>query len=159
MKRLLFKIVLKKAYFCGTNPFSPQNIYLPIIMKPFFYTLLILSALFASKQTQAQTSGCIGTASISVTIEECVGIEEVWQNANIDLYPNPFRDALYLVLPETMLEQPCQVTISDLSGRYFYSNTTQTSTLNIPTGTLAKGMYIVSVKSSSHIYQRKIAKY
>lgn len=137
---------------------------LKFTLKTPFYTAMIriIIALllgFCCFTVQAQTSGCVGMASISVTIEECVGIEEVWESSQIDLYPNPFRDALHIVLPSDLLSAPCHISITDINGRVLYGTTAQQSTVELPTSTLAKGMYIVSVQNGSQYFRRKIAKY
>lgn len=130
-----------------------------ITMKYLFTTIFALLLFSLAMSTQAQSSGCIGTASISVTIEECIGIEEIWDSANIELYPNPFRDALSIVLPQNLLTASCQVSIADLSGKIFYSQAAKQGTVQIPTDNLPKGMYVVSVKAANEKYQHKIIKY
>lgn len=69
--------------------------------------------------------------------------DEDFTNDKIVLYPNPAKEVLYLSLPENTGGFSC--TIVDISGKIVYQNNASDTSINV--ASLAKGIYILKVKS------------
>jgi len=77
------------------------------------------------------------------------------ETAKIKVYPNPASDVLNIDLGKTFTE--IKVSLSDVSGKQFISEThKQKDKLSIHTQTLPKGVYVLSIQTSQHMFNKKI---
>ena len=82
-----------------------------------------------------------------------VGIESVTENA-ISVSPNPSKDIFRLDLPQG----GGILSVSDLSGRKIYSDTTQKSTYTLNLGNEPAGIYILTLQTSNRTHRIKLIK-
>lgn len=76
--------------------------------------------------------------------------KEIKANADINIYPNPFSDILYI----KYAANPDKLEIFDLNGRILKSKTSETNWIN--TSNLTKGVYILKVFTSGKIQCLKV---
>jgi len=97
--------------------------------------------------------GCLAVDTMTVTIDECTGIEDNLSDNKVSLYPNPVQSTLSL---EYSAPEGETVTISVFSSmgqlvmqqKEIAQGQKQTSLLSV--GNLAKGIYVVSIKTSKN---------
>jgi hypothetical protein len=70
------------------------------------------------------------------------------QMESLKLYPNPFSDVLYI---EISGYEYVNISVSDFFGRTIFTDTSEQTSLSIPTETWNQGMYIVTIKSEGEI--------
>lgn len=91
--------------------------------------------------TETDINGCIGSDSLEVTII-FVGVAE--NNAlAIQVYPNPAREYLNIVLPEGIAQ--AQIRLYDLQGRILIDDVTSFGQGKLRTDDLASGSYILHI--------------
>lgn len=111
------------------------------------------SVSFSPGSTQEYTvyakdiNGCKNSATVLLSVNECVGISETALNRNkVTVYPNPAKDKLF-VKCEADLET--QVSITDLSGRLVFEQTYHfqktRNELQITTSSFPKGVYLLRI--------------
>jgi glycosidase len=72
-----------------------------------------------------------------------------------DVFPNPFRDEVYIRLPMRHHIRKADVSIFDLSGKMVFSgiySPDDTGTVLIGTGSLSPGAYLVTLRSEKGLY-------
>ena len=86
-----------------------------------------------------------------------MGIEDVMQNTQFKIIPNPAEDFLQLIFST---EIPNKVELIDIHGKIIYSFIpTNEKTITVPINYLASGMYFIhTISSSSNYYGRFIKK-
>jgi predicted extracellular nuclease len=82
------------------------------------------------------------------------GISEAVNNIN-RIYPNPNNGNFTIEL--NSIENSAEVTLFDLAGRMVYYTKENSSKLNVSTGSLTAGMYIVEVKTGNLISRIKVS--
>lgn len=129
-------------------------------MRMIIYTIMLAFAtVLAAPRANAQTSGCVGIASLTVVIEDCVGIDDMRGNMPVQVSPNPFQDAFNVQLPEKMHNQPCHLTLADLSGRTLYGQQLiYKNILTVPAANLPAGVYILHIQTELGNYQGRLVK-
>ena len=79
-----------------------------------------------------------------------VGVKELYQNYHISVYPNPFREAVFVSFNNPN-NQICQIELTDLIGRTYSQPGTGTRLENgvqtIDTRNLAAGIYFIHVSN------------
>lgn len=100
---------------------------------------------FTVVYTYTNTSGCSASDSKVITVDACVGIEEL-QAASVKLYPNPVQDVLYI---NTNSTEPKTVEVYDLVGKNVISLMTTEATVSIDSRELTNGIYIVKIQSGN----------
>ena len=111
------------------------------------------SVSFSPGSTQEYTvyakdiNGCKNSATVLLSVNECVGISETSLNRNkVTVYPNPAKDKLF-VKCEADLET--QVSITDVSGRLVFEQTYHfqktRNELQITTSSFPKGVYLLRI--------------
>ena len=77
------------------------------------------------------------------------------ETTKIKVYPNPASDVLNIDLGKTFTE--IKVSLSDISGKQFITEThKQKDKLSIHTQTLPKGVYVLSIQTNQHNFNKKI---
>jgi PKD repeat protein len=91
------------------------------------------------------TSGCSASDSKVITVDACVGIEEL-QTAGVKFYPNPVQDVLYI---NTNSTEPKSVEVYDLVGKKVISLMTSDAIISVDSRELTNGIYIVKIQSGN----------
>lgn len=99
---------------------------------------------------------CSNSASNSIVVSGCVGLNNVTANANgFVAYPNP-TNGVFTLSFNNGLEK--QITVTDVTGKVVYSTTSNLQTLDINIANLANGIYSVKVQSNQTIEVIKVVK-
>ena len=91
---------------------------------------------------------CVSTDSL--TCNSTVGINEVKNNDELVLFPNPFSDKINIT---AKLTEQLEVSLYDVTSRKIFSQSFINST-TINTEQLAKGIYIYEVKNKSGVIRK-----
>ncbi len=87
------------------------------------------------------------TTSNTIAVPSSVTSLEINPN-EISAYPNPFTDAVQIILPASSREKNCEVLLTDATGRIVLTqNTNGAASITIDRRTLAGGIYFCSVRS------------
>jgi len=97
---------------------------------------------------EVDLNGCIGSDSIVVFIDNCLGVEE--HSLNISIYPNPATN--YIIISEIKNEE-ATLTITDLNGKIILFEDIDNNN-KIDVSNLNNGSYILSVKSNRINHQQ-----
>lgn len=100
---------------------------------------------FTVTYTYTNTSGCSASDSKVITVDACVGIEEL-QTAAVKLYPNPVQDVLHINTNSTELKT---VEVYDMAGKKVMSLTSSETVITIDSRELSTGMYTVRIQSGN----------
>jgi hypothetical protein len=103
---------------------------------------------------------CVTTnvvTSNTITVVNCVGIEEAEWAANLQVYPNPASDRLFITLNTAGNEQ-LQIELFNIQGQRLYAETTKGNLSNksIAVDKLAGGVYFLKLTSVKGSVARRI---
>jgi bacillolysin len=91
---------------------------------------------------------CPGSANLSVTVEDCLGLDEV--ESNFAVYPNPSNGSMVIELSDNISGS---VIIQDVSGKNVYSAFFNSDKIQIDLGNqLADGTYFIRIVSEDDSY-------
>lgn len=121
------------------------------------YQVLIGSVLGVGQHefyvTVQDTNGCNGSDTITVTVFDPTGIEQV-QNNYINIFPNPARKQIFVeFLNDT---QDSFAEIFDLYGRKIIHSTLSNRINCINTSMLKKGNYLIIIKNNAEVLSKKM---
>ena len=110
--------------------------------------------------TQGFYSYSIGnsyTANLYITTDDLSGIQTLFNNKQIKIYPNPFSNQVTI---ENKSQTPItKISVSDVLGREVITSTpNQLGTINIDTHTFDNGVYFIKVYNNSDSYSVKLIK-
>lgn len=98
--------------------------------------------------TYEDNNGCENSATSSITVEECVGINEL--GLSVTIYPNPAREQLFI----KGITQGMYLEVADITGKIIVSRLAdpldQTDAILVET--LESGIYLLSIKSGNLSY-------
>jgi Zn-dependent metalloprotease len=101
----------------------------------------------AVSYTYADANGCTGQDLKTFNVSECTGISSnSIDAASVAVYPNPAADHLTV---KNYLNRELSVSLSDVSGRIILSENIATAEHTLNTGSIAKGVYLLSVRDAS----------
>lgn len=98
-------------------------------------------------------NGCSGSASATITVDVCVGIEGNEQQAFV-LYPNPTTSVVYL--KGELLNQITAIELQDALGRKVSTLNFNTQQKSIDLSPYAAGVYTLVIKTGSNESMQKI---
>lgn len=82
-------------------------------------------------------------------------------DANIQMYPNPASETVYLVLPEEWINEMSTVSITDMSGKVVYTfeskDKNESAQFEMPVNTLPAGVYVLSVKAAGEEHHQRLS--
>lgn len=85
-----------------------------------------------------------------------LSVEEVTSNKNFKLYPNPFKDELFLSSENQTIKE---VSIFDLSGKLVKTiSNINSKSYRLEAGYLPTGNYVVSIKTEQGVEKYKVIK-
>lgn len=116
------------------------------------------SFLFVTQSLSAQTSGCTGSASISVTIEDCTATNNIPGIKSFVVTPNPAVDMANIFI-ETTEKITGTVRLIDASGKILFQEKIDSvgvysKTINI--SQFSAGIYWAVFQNSSSVASRKL---
>ena len=121
----------------------------PAIINNIFFADSALIYLGISVDTITYTytdgNGCIGSASNTVGLYNCLGIQTINTTGSITIYPNPATDQLFI---KTENIQPQSISIYDVDGRIIF---TQPFSAEININHLNSGVYFMEVNSKEDV--------
>ena len=97
--------------------------------------------------TYTDGNSCTGSDTATITVDDCLGIDETAEANTVSVYPNPFSDQAVIIIGNvnnsTMFE------LFDISGKKIqsFSITSEKTILN--RATLASGTYIYKVSDEA----------
>ena len=102
-------------------------------------------------------NNCVNRDSSSITVTNCLRIEELFSTRNFNIYPNPASDYTIIKLSEDLVGD-VKLVLTDFNGKtisLFDLNNKNNIKLN--TENITEGIYLVSIidKTSNAIYSRK----
>lgn len=104
--------------------------------------------------TYTDSTGCAGSASSSITVEDCTGIEERVANL-ISIYPNPAQDFLTVDLKGNIVEQ---MELTDALGKVLVSKQQITGFVQLDVTNYASGIYFITVRNGNQVQTQKFVK-
>lgn len=95
------------------------------------------------------TLGCIGSDTVNVEIQICIGIEDIHSQIEMDVYPNPSKGIVTIEVQEMPLGY-VQMDIMDVEGRMIQQMNIHVQQShfkhNVDMSHLAKGVYVIHMK-------------
>lgn len=91
------------------------------------------------------STGCSNSATTTVIVANCTGINESAKTTGLVVYPNPNNGSFII---QTDNFETKTIEILDVTGRVVYSEVSNSNKLNVNINELANGMYQVRVSSS-----------
>jgi PKD repeat protein len=105
------------------------------------------NAIYATYYDSA--TGCVGTASITVIVDNCAGISDL-SMLDLQLFPNPSTGSISIA----GINKETQIVIYDMNGKLLQQHITQTDIhLDLP---YRSGIYVVEVKQNEKIARSKV---
>lgn len=99
--------------------------------------------------------GCTNTDMISVSIKECVGINEFSTLNGLSVYPNPVSNELNIEMNE---RSNSSIQITDVTGRVITSENSNLNKVAVNMNNLAAGVYYVRVQNTNGVSVVKVVK-
>ena len=94
------------------------------------------------------TNGCENTSNLFAA--SSVGVNEISENTEIKIYPNPANDELNIV-QSAMSNQQLAVSILDALGKTIIASITFNNSATINTSSLSEGMYFVRITDANGV--------
>lgn len=105
--------------------------------------------------TVTNAQGCTGTDAIQVTVEPCLGVDELALNVNI--FPNPTQGTVQVTFGTALSNAHIQ--LADLQGKIvFQQESFSGNQLTLDLSHNAPGIYLVNIQQNDRISQYKISK-
>ena len=98
------------------------------------------------------TASCNSTASITITFDNCIGIEEI-KNYNLNVYPNPVNDNFTINVD---FEDNYELQIYDNQGKMVLFQQITGTVKNIDVSPLKQGVYILTVSDGKEVVRKKL---
>ncbi len=104
--------------------------------------------------TVTATSPCVNTASITVTVDPCLGIDENNPDDLLVLYPNPTNGSL--TIESVHLVNYQNIELRDVTGRLILVERVYGDKMHLDLSSIANGNYIIQVLGTEKTITRKI---
>ena len=98
---------------------------------------------------------CYWTDTIVLTINSCIGIDEVKENP-MKIYPNPAVDFVNISLPQYYKD--AQLSVLNSQGQIQYSAIISSKEFKVDVSHYATGIYIVLLKTGDGVFSRKVVR-
>jgi|GEM_PF-2656255 len=103
--------------------------------------------------SQPDTNGCVGTDSVSITVDPCVGITDNTVSFGLNAYPNPADQSARITFSGTAL---AQLIVTDINGQVVMRVSQYKSGEELNLENLANGAYLVRVENEEFQGQIRI---
>ena len=100
-------------------------------------------------------NGCLNQATHDIFVDLCLDVTAATAQTNVSIYPNPFNDVLTI---ETSGNGVQSVKIMNVLGETVYQMEIVNPKTEINMNGLAKGVYIVEMKSATETVNKKVVK-
>ena len=104
-----------------------------------------------------QHAGIIVIEPFDTTLTGIIGHATINGNSNIEIFPNPASDKLILMWNNNANEN-ANVSIYDITGQLLYSDKINSSSMDIDIHNLPNGLYILTLKDSKAVMEKKFIK-
>ena len=109
--------------------------------------------------TFTDNNSCSATATQTLTVTDCTGLEEFAEDQNITVYPNPSNGLVSLNILNAQFES-LQISITDVQGKIIFNHTEKnvigTFKKEIDLQEKAKGLYFISFTSDRKSSTQKL---
>lgn len=103
--------------------------------------------------------GCIGAASQTIVVYNCLGVDEYSFENSVSLYPNPATNDFMLTVLNAKFSS-LFITIVDVEGRLVFSSNEKTTgsefSKQIDVEDIAKGIYFVRLNNGEEVITKKL---
>jgi hypothetical protein len=89
------------------------------------------------------TNNCKTSTSLTVTVNNCAGIDNISNNANISVYPNPSTGLINISMP--VVNEATTLYITDMIGKEVFKSSLKDANVSIDLSNLQKGLYMVTI--------------
>ena len=107
-------------------------------------------------------NGCADTASASIQVSGCAGIEDESSSMDVNLYPNPAEDFIQLDINSELNNSDYKLEIVSIDGKIYFSKNSVITGNHIETiqvSNLAAGTYFVKLQNNNgNVITRKFIK-
>lgn len=104
------------------------------------------------------TNGCAASAAVTITVNACVGVNEIAEGAGMNVYPNPNNGAFNIAL--STATEKLYIEITDAQGRTVYSaaesNVQPGAVRTIDVSNEAAGIYIMRVTTDTQQFNHQV---
>ncbi|HEY6162284.1 MAG TPA: T9SS type A sorting domain-containing protein [Bacteroidia bacterium] len=108
--------------------------------------------------TYSDVNGCTDSASQTITVNACTGVNNVQDDGLFSVFPNPSSGTINIVAGEEM--HSAALEIRDIQGRMVYSRELGTLTKNknvqLDLSSLANGTYMIKISSGNAVRTQKL---
>lgn len=104
--------------------------------------------------TDAAT-GCSNSASVSIVVDNCTGVNSKAVSASLSVYPNPNNGEFVIELGNSEAKT---IELSDLTGRVILSESTTKDKISVNIRALTNGVYFVKIKGADSTDIIKVVK-
>ena len=130
-----------ETYFWNTGQLTDSIIVGPIL-NPGVITYVV----------DVASASCNSTASITITFDNCIGIEEI-KNHSLNAYPNPANDNFTIT---TDFTQNYELKIYDNQGKTVMAQEMLGTVKNIDVSVLEQGVYILTISDGNQVIRKKL---
>lgn len=132
------------TYSWGTEGAGSSIMVTPILSIPHVYVV-----------TGTDANGCSNTATITVTGNKCVGINEFNTLSGLSVYPNPNTGNFVIELNNGAAKM---IEVCDVTGRIVHTDSSETASMSVDISNFANGVYYVKITSGDKMEVVRIIK-
>ncbi len=100
-------------------------------------------------------NGCTAEALVTITIEECAGIDQFAINELVTIYPNPSEGIIHIDISYSKLQIE-EIVIMNAMGRVVYQDAIKLNNKAIDLSTYGKGLYFIKLKTKWGNINKKV---
>ena len=104
--------------------------------------------------TYTDVNSCIGSATSSITVSSCVGIQENENNLSLVIYPNPTSSTITVKNIENLI----QISICNAIGELIYSKQITKNEFEIDLSNQTSGLYFVKITTDKGTVVKQVVK-
>lgn len=101
---------------------------------------------------ESLATGCLAVDTLTVTIDDCTGINGFSQKESVSIYPNPATDFVYIMSQERIIN----VSVHNSEGKVVISTEVNNAEIKLNTSSLSSGIYYIQVKTKQETTGKKI---
>jgi hypothetical protein len=100
--------------------------------------------------TYTDANSCVNTATATMVVDPCSGLNEHSVNMGLNVYPNPATNLIFI---KTDLKQDAQLTVYNALGEVVYKRSIKqnSNSIKLETSEFARGMYFAKLKSGEQM--------
>jgi hypothetical protein len=133
--------------YSWTSNFSTVYIGNPVAIVP------QSSGIYTVNGTDA--NGCIGTANVILSVNECTGLSEQGAENSVRIYPNPVSDKVTIEINNA---GESTIEVLDVTGRLVKQVVTNSNNTELNTAGLAGGVYYIRIQSDKLLTVTRLIK-